>query len=192
MWLYKLTNLIADKGYIGTSVNPVSQRISRHLYAAKSGRENMPIAYAIKKYGIKNFSIETLVQCDDYDYLLDLEAKAIVRFNTRSPNGYNLTAGGRGTRRPCSPETRSLISSRTKGRIPWNFGKRSEATELRYARRGKTSGHRKGTPAWNSGKKLGPLPEEQRKNVAEAVRRVRAIKFWSSRKKESNPTAGGI
>jgi group I intron endonuclease len=194
MWLYRLTNKLTDKQYIGTSVNPVSHRISRHVYAAKTGRDSgMPIASAIKKYGINNFTVDPLVQCDDYEYLLDLEAKAIVAFNTRVPNGYNLTAGGRGTRRPCSPETRALISDRTKGRKPWNFGKRNANTISRYARKDRPRlkpGRKAGTGAtsWNAGR---PCPEAEKQKIAESMRRVRATRFWSSRKKESNPVLGG-
>jgi hypothetical protein len=153
----------------------------------------MPIVLAIKKHGIENFSAQALVQCDDYEYLLDLEAKAIVRFNTRTPNGYNLTAGGRGTRRPCSQETRDLISARTKGRTPWNFGKRSLETIARYARKGRAPlkpGRKPGTcSAWNKGK---PLPEEVKVKIAASLRRVRAARFWSSRKKELNPAVEGV
>jgi group I intron endonuclease len=189
MWLYRLTNKMTGKQYIGTSVNPVSHRISRHAYAARSGRDSgMPITCAIRKYGIEAFTVETLVQCPDYDYLMELEAKAIVVFNTRMPNGYNLTAGGRGGRKPCSPETRALISARTKGRPAWNAGRLSLETAWKRAHRGMPSGPKKGSIGWQAGKKLGPLPEHVKQKLSESLRRVRAAKFWSTKK--LNPKAG--
>lgn len=39
--------------------------------------------------------LEVLVYAD-WDYLVELERKAIQKFNTRAPNGYNLTDGGDG------------------------------------------------------------------------------------------------
>ena len=193
MWLYKLTNKLTGKEYIGPSVNPVSQRVSRHAYAARNSKGNMPITCAIKKYGIENFSVQTLVRCPDYEYLLDLEAKAIVRFNTRVPVGYNVTAGGRGGRVPCSQEKRERISAATQGRIPWNYGKRNPETERRYAQAGKGRyTPPKGVPSWNAGMKFGPLPEETKKKLSESLKRVRAARFWSSRKKESNLAGEGV
>jgi group I intron endonuclease len=191
MWLYKLMNKQTGKQYIGTSINPVSHRISRHAYAARTGRDSgMPISCAIRKYGIQAFTVQTLVQCPDYDYLLDLEAKAIVAFGTRTPDGYNLTAGGRGSRRPCSSETRALISAKAQGRIPWNKGKRSPATEWVHAHRGMKCGRKKGSIGWQAGKKLGPLPEHVKEKISQSVRRVRATRFWSSKKYDSQ--IGGI
>src|SRR5882762_4463739 len=102
MWLYKLTNMANKKAYIGTSVNPVSHRISRHVYAAKSGRKNMAISCAIRKYGIESFKVRVIGQSEDYEKLLRMEAAAIAKQNTLVPNGYNICTGGRGARRACS------------------------------------------------------------------------------------------
>ena len=182
MWLYKLLNKVNGKGYIGTSVNPISHRVSRHLYAAKCGRKDMAIACAIRKHGIENFEVRELGMFEDYAQLLQAEAKAIVSQRTRVPDGYNVSAGGMGARRACSQETRDRISSKTKGRIPWNFGKRNSLTVKRYANRGNIGHPPIGSKPWNMGKKAGPMPEEMKAKIAEGVRRVRATKFWSSRK----------
>lgn len=192
MWLYKLTNKIDGKGYIGTSVNPVSHRVSRHVYAAKSGHNGMAITSAIRKYGIENFSIEVIGQASDYEELMKMEAIAIIAHNTAVPHGYNISAGGLGARRPCSPETRALISARTKGRIPWNFGKCNAKTIARYASRGNRVRQPDGRKPWNFGKKTGPMPEKHRQQIAETMRRVRATRFWSSGRKSQNLTLGGI
>lgn len=186
MWLYKMTNTTNGKGYIGTSVNPVNHRISRHLYDAKRGRKDMAIAYAIRKYGLKTFSVQTLCEVQNYDDLLEMECNAILVYRTLVPNGYNVSKGGLGARRPCRQETRALISTKTKGRIPWNFGKRNTATTRRYANRGNIGHPPFGSKPWNLGKKAGPMSEEHKQKIAEGVRRIRATKFWNSGKKNLN------
>jgi group I intron endonuclease len=205
MWLYKLTNNVDRKAYVGTSVNPISHRISRHLYAAKTGRKDMAIACAIRKYGLAKFSVECLGQSDNYDELLKMETAAIKSHNTLSPHGYNLTTGGRGARRKCSDVTKALISKRAKdsfanGRIPWNLGVKVGETMSKETRakvsaglRGKPSWN-KGIPAtaehrrkllgrtpWNKGTKTGPMSEEQKLRIAATMRKVRSERFWTSR-----------
>ena len=208
MWLYKLTNKINGKGYVGTSVNPISQRLSRHLYAANSGRKDMAIACAIRKYGLDAFEVECLAHTDDYEQLLQMEIAAIKEHGTLFPYGYNISEGGQGSRRACSETTRAKISARTKGRKAWNLGKKlgplSEDQKIklseRSARKGKPAINRgipwseetrqkmKSRVPWNKGKKTGPMSEEQKQKIAETVSKVRATRFWSSRtsKKENH------
>ena len=143
----------------------------------------MAITDAIRKYGIGGFNIETIGESDNYETLLRMEAEAISQYSTLVPNGYNITAGGRGGRVPCSPEKRALISIKTKGRKPWNYGTASRETVERRARRGNKGGARKGSIPWNLGKKSGPMPEEQKQRIAETVRKVRAARFWNCKKR---------
>jgi group I intron endonuclease len=174
---------MTGKQYIGTSVNPISHRISRHVYAAKKGnRSRMAIADAILKYGIDNFSIEQIGESSDYESLLQMEAEAISQFNTRVPNGYNITAGGRGGRRPCSQETRDLISNKMQGKKPWNYGIGPTSRIAHPHRASGIGGPDKGSKPWNFGKKMGPLPEDVKSKIAEGVRRVRATRFWSNKR----------
>lgn len=182
MWLYRLTNTTNGKAYIGTTVNPISHRVSRHVYAAKSGRTDMAIAEAIRKYGISVFLVECIGESEDYTELLAMEAREIKQQNTLCPNGYNITEGGMGGRRACSPETRSRISARTKGRKPWNYGNRAPSTLLKLAHRGRKAGHPIGKTAWNKGRKMGPMSEAQKQQIAATMRQIRATRFWSTYK----------
>lgn len=61
----------------------------------KEGR-NQALQNAIRKYGAEAFTRRVLVIADDWDYLCDLERKAIIAFDTLAPRGYNLTVGGEG------------------------------------------------------------------------------------------------
>jgi len=182
MWLYMLTNKINGKRYIGTSVNPISHRISRHVYAAKCGRKDMAISSAIRKYGIENFQISELGQSADYASLMNMEVEAIKSNGTIFPSGYNLAPGGEGLRRPCSETTKKLISEKAKGRKPWNLGNLAPSTQQKRERRGFKAGAPKGYVPWNKGLKTVPLSKEHKKSIALGVSEIRATKFWISRK----------
>ncbi len=88
--IYKITNLINHKIYIGQTVHP-NKRWWEHQQRAKTHYDNYPIHLAIDKYGAENFSFEILEWTKDYD---DEEARLIKEYNSISPNGYNLIEGG--------------------------------------------------------------------------------------------------
>lgn len=88
--IYKITNLINGKIYIGQSVHP-NKRWQEHNQRAKTNLDNYPIHLAIQKYGQENFSFEVLEWTEDYD---NRERELIKEFNSLSPNGYNILEGG--------------------------------------------------------------------------------------------------
>ena len=53
-------------------------------------------AHAIKAYGPENFKVETLHVCESKAEMDFTEIFYIELLKTRSPTGYNLTAGGEG------------------------------------------------------------------------------------------------
>lgn len=83
------------KRYLGISSKTAEERWQVHLMRVREGRAHA-LQNAIRKYGADNVKVSTLVVSDDWEYLCDLEKRAIVQFNTRVPHGYNLTAGGEG------------------------------------------------------------------------------------------------
>ncbi len=93
--IYKITNQINGKCYIGQSVN-IKRRWQEH-YKFNSREQDAVIHQAFKKYGIENFSFEILEECSQ-NQLDDLEIKWIAYFDSQNPNkGYNCTSGGQGT-----------------------------------------------------------------------------------------------
>ena len=88
--IYRITNLINNKVYIGQTVHP-NKRWWEHQQRAKTHYDNYPIHLAIDKYGAENFSFEILEWTEDYD---NEEARLINEYNSISPNGYNLIEGG--------------------------------------------------------------------------------------------------
>lgn len=87
--LYKL-DFPNGKSYIGITKSTLDKRVSQHIASSRNPKQL--INYAIKKYG-DNFHKRILV-IGKLNYIKDLEIKSISRFNTISPNGYNLSLGG--------------------------------------------------------------------------------------------------
>lgn len=85
--IYKITNTINQKVYIGQSIHPI-QRFSEHCY----NNTDSLIHRAIKKYGKENFQFE-IIEPDIENYN-EREKYWINYYNCISPNGYNLSHGG--------------------------------------------------------------------------------------------------
>ena len=97
-YIYKITNDINDKIYIGQTVNNLSIRFSQHKNRLKEYIEknftNQPLYNSMKKYGISHFFIELIEECSNEE--LDIREKYwIAQYNTYY-NGYNATIGGEG------------------------------------------------------------------------------------------------
>lgn len=91
--IYKITNKVNGKSYIGQTRYTLEFRWRQHLHK----KDNVYFHNAIKKYGAENFSLEVLEECD-LDKLNSREIFYIAKYNTFE-NGYNLTIGGDGNRR---------------------------------------------------------------------------------------------
>lgn len=97
--IYKITNLINGKCYIGQSLN-ISRRIYDHFYRSQdenSNAYNALLHQAIRKYGKENFEWEVIKKCNAGE-LDKLEKKYIQEYNSITPNGYNIMLGGQKNR----------------------------------------------------------------------------------------------
>jgi group I intron endonuclease len=113
--LYRITSP-SNKQYIGIASKGMRFRWSVHVSESRAG-SNTALHKAIRKYGPDVFVKEVLVVAD-YDYIKELESKAIEIFKTFTPNGYNLTRGGDGTvGRIFTDEQKKAISVATKKRM---------------------------------------------------------------------------
>ena len=61
--IYKITNRINGKNYIGQSIN-IKFRWKQHEQEAKGERRNSLLYQAMRKYGLENFSFEVIEECD--------------------------------------------------------------------------------------------------------------------------------
>lgn len=91
--VYRLTNKINGKAYIGITCQTVELRFKGHK--DKAIKERSAIQNAIKKYGDDAFLKEEIYIAFDKDELYRAEIELIAKFDTYN-NGYNLTLGGGG------------------------------------------------------------------------------------------------
>lgn len=93
--IYVFENKVNGKKYIGKSYN-IERRILHHINLLKKNKEDSPILNnAVSKYGIDNFDIYTLEECDAAS-LSEREKYYIKIHGTHGKNGYNATDGGEG------------------------------------------------------------------------------------------------
>jgi group I intron endonuclease len=92
-YLYRITNSVNGMQYIGVSKHP-AKRFKKHCTKPSTNRKSL-LGNAIQKYGSDKFGLEVLVQ-STMEYCFNLEIKAIEALETRTPKGYNITAGGEG------------------------------------------------------------------------------------------------
>lgn len=94
--IYKITSP-SNKSYIGQTVR-FKQRMN--CYKNLRCKNQSAIYNAILKYGWENMQVEILWEKESNTRLIvelnELEIKYIKEFNTKVPNGYNLTSGGEG------------------------------------------------------------------------------------------------
>lgn len=90
MYIYKISNVINNKMYIGQSKYNIDKRFKRHVDDAMKFRINTHLAKAIRKYGKENFIIELIDSCETQDELNKKEHYWIHYYNTLI-NGYNET-----------------------------------------------------------------------------------------------------
>jgi Trp operon repressor len=91
--IYIIKNKINDKVYIGQAVN-TQNRWWHHLSDARKNKKYSLIDRAINKYGKENFYYEILEeQIEDYN---EKEQYWIKKYNSITPNGYNIAVGGQG------------------------------------------------------------------------------------------------
>ena len=92
MIIYKITNNVNGKVYIGQTTKTLKERKRQHLQCVKEG-VNRHLYNAMRKYGIKNFKFEKLCTAKTMSELNYLEAKYITEYDSVR-TGYNMGYGG--------------------------------------------------------------------------------------------------
>ena len=88
-YIYKITNLITNKSYIGETNRTIEIRWKQHKQRAIDLNNTEYLYNSIRKHGIENFTIEKLEECSPEERF-ERETYYIMLFNTLAPNGYNL------------------------------------------------------------------------------------------------------
>ena len=91
-WFVYLLTFASGKSYVGVS-RDMEGRMDWHWYRSES-MTSLPISRAFIKYGEPK--VEILATCDSEKSAYKEEMRAIQTHDTQVPNGYNVTAGGKG------------------------------------------------------------------------------------------------
>lgn len=116
--IYKMTNNINGKIYIGLSVN-IDTRMYNHYWSAfnpNASEYNSYLSRAIRKYSKENFSHEIIEECSISD-LPSRERHWIEYYNSTDRNiGYNVSSGGDGNSSWGEEETNKIITYYQEGK----------------------------------------------------------------------------
>ena len=122
--LYKITNLINGKIYIGQTIEPTKRW---HQHKRDAADPKVPFHFAIKKYGNHNFEFEVIASCKAWEDANYIETLLVTQYDSFVANGkgYNATLGGmnapktedwkqkmRDWHASLSPEDRKVISDK--------------------------------------------------------------------------------
>jgi len=175
MVIYKATNIINGKEYVGQTIRGFSERIKEHKYCASKRTRNLPLYNAINKYGFENFEFAVIDSASSIEELNKKEEQYIRELNSLWPNGYNMMTGGHNS--VLNEFSKKKMSDAKKGKpmpekcremgILANKGiKRSEETrkKMSEAQIGEKN-HRFGKPSFNRGK---TFSQETCKKISES------------------------
>ena len=163
--VYRVTNLINDKSYVGITRRPLSKRLAQHRSKALTSKVRL-LHRAMVKYGRENFSIEELCICPNRKTVATVERQLIKQLGTRAPKGYNLTTGGDvGTRH--SPETKEKLRLIALARKSISRKTRRKMGESQKGRKHSAVTKAK-MSAWHKGKKVSKATRKKISKVMSA------------------------
>lgn len=171
--IYKITNLINQKCYIGQTKHSIQNRFGEHKKVKTGTMYNV-----IKQYGKENFSIKAIDYANTRSEAIEKEAFWTVFFKTHiSDYGYNKAIGASYYGRVVSEETRKKLSISLKGKPGLNgeenpnFGK-----HLPLETRQKISNTLKGRYVGEKSPNFGKHPSK------ETLEKVSGENHWTTRK----------
>lgn len=156
MIIYKITNKINGKIYVGLTTTTLKKRM--HSYKSESKSDRVPkqsVVFAFKKYGFENFTFEEIDYASTKEELKKKEINYISQLKSSDPSiGYNISLGGNlisdsiskkmslaRKGKPKSEETKRKISESLKGhKMPDNVKQILLAANI-------------GRASWNKGNK---------------------------------------
>lgn len=153
MLIYRITNTVNSKSYVGLTSRSVRQRWTEHQRATRKG-SNLPLHNAFRKYGPDSFTIEVIEKCDSLELLREREQHWIRELGTFG-GGYNATAGGDGsTGHAVTDEHKKILSEAHQGNQHAKGYRHSDEARKRI---GETSKARDAIGSKTRGKKLSKL-----------------------------------
>jgi group I intron endonuclease len=186
--IYKVTNRVNGKVYIGQTAFTLEVRKSHHIHSSKRMSPHY-FHRAIRKYGQDAFTWEIICSCFSKDEADAKERELIKFFGSKVPSGYNMTDGGEGTigfslseesrdkiskkltGYKHSDETRAIMSKARTGRklsdeTRAKLSARMKGTHMSNETKAKISKGLMGNKPWNVGK---PVSEETKARISKAL-----------------------
>lgn len=159
--IYKITNLMNQKIYVGQTTKTIEERWTSHKEYARKGTTYL--SRAIQKYGQDNFQMETLEVCEDH-LLNEREQHWVAHLKSNDKTiGYNMSCGGDNGNNTKSPEVRKKISDALKGKT------RLPLTEERKYKISLANTGKRRTPEQcekiKNSRTYGPLSEETKAKI---------------------------
>lgn len=202
-YIYKITNTVNNKYYIGVTIqaNP-NERWSHHKSAIRANIGCPFLQKAFKKYGEDAFKFEVLIICFDED-VFKFENEYILKYNSMSPNGYNVALGGKigmsflGKKH--TEETKKIISEKSKAHnaIP-EVRERARQNAIKFNSTHNISDLMQKSEKWQKALKEGRightqteegkkkisegLKEYHKNNVVDVTKQINAVKKANSKK----------
>ena len=212
--IYKITNKINGKCYIGQSID-IEARWKKHVSQLDNKAYSRARLYqAFRKYGVEAFEFEILEECER-ENLNELEIAYIAKYRSYQ-EGYNMTLGGEGLGRVFSEEHRRNLSISHKGHKPSAEANRKRSESLRRtmaseevrkrmgeSRKGKprpeevrrkiSAGHKGKTLTMEHRKKLSKAQTgKSRKHSEETLRKIRESQRGPRGQREKNVRCNGV
>jgi group I intron endonuclease len=125
-FVYKITNLLDGRLYIGVSKNPEKRFYSHAFHNTKT---RSLIKLAIQKHGVENFKMDVLLKSTQ-EYCYMMERVLVDAYQTQKPLGYNICSGGRGAI-GLAGEENGMFGK--KGELHHNFGKQGYRTGVMHS-----------------------------------------------------------
>lgn len=182
MRVYLIENKSNGKKYVGVTSRSLEHRWNEHVAKTNDQQNNQLVVRAIAKYGVDQFSMTQLEECESFEQMLNREVHWIAELKTfcNDPphHGYNMTRGGEGTigavrsaeyraksseshkRENLSPETLQRMSDGAKNRPPLSEEGCKKRSELMKGDNNPFFGK-----AWG---RTGPLRDETKRRISEA------------------------
>lgn len=142
MIIYKITNKINGKIYVGQTTRSLNERILEH-----ARHNTIVVDKAMQKYGIDSFEIEQIDSASNIDELNEREKYWIKYYDCVVPNGYNQCNGGENTAGYHHKEESKRKMSKTKSAIyigrnnPFFGKKHSDISKKKMSEQRKGMGH---------------------------------------------------
>lgn len=125
MIIYKVTNKLNNKVYIGKTIQSLAKRKARH-YESANRNSDTNFHSALRKYPKDAFLWEIEKQCNNEDELNESEMYFITKYDSYK-SGYNMTIGGSGG---ITYKKGDLLYERIKNKLgKWKNGNPGATTE---------------------------------------------------------------